>query len=72
MKTLSKQSIVCIESQGRRGKGGDTWRADGLVGELAALGLRVKEMPSDGNCFFFAICDQLEVRRYYQPVSKSL
>jgi hypothetical protein len=31
--------------------------------ELALLGLRVKQITADGNCFFRALSDQLEVRR---------
>ena len=45
-----------------RGKNAALWKGDGLAGELAALGLRVKEVASDGNCFFLAMADQLEVR----------
>ena len=44
-----------------RGRNGALWKGDGLAGELAALGLRVKEVASDGNCFFLAMADQLEV-----------
>ena len=47
-----------------RGKTAALWKGDGLAGELAALGLRVKEVASDGNCFFLAMADQLEVFRW--------
>lgn len=56
---ISDSLAVLFGGQGRKGKEGG---ADGVAGELAALGLRVKEVPSDGNCFFYALCDQLEVR----------
>lgn len=31
-----------------------------MIGELAASGLRVKEMDADGHCFFRSLADQLE------------
>jgi hypothetical protein len=46
-------------------KGGwHSWGAgndDDLAAELAALGLRIKSINADGNCFFRALGDQLEV-----------
>jgi OTU domain-containing protein 3 len=33
-----------------------------LERELAAVGLRVKKITADGNCFFRSVCDQMEVR----------
>lgn len=35
---------------------------DDLERELAPLGLRVKTIEADGNCFFRSVSDQLEVR----------
>lgn len=35
---------------------------DPLDRELALLGLRVKSITADGNCFFRALSDQLQVR----------
>ena len=37
------------------------WAEDDLEKELAAVGLRIKTMEADGNCFFRSVCDQLEV-----------
>ena len=60
---VSESLAVLFGGQGRRSRGSSGWKSDGLASELAKLGLRVKEVPSDGNCFFSALCDQLEVRR---------
>lgn len=38
------------------------YSGDGLEAELRPLGLRVKAIEADGNCFFRSVCDQLEVR----------
>ncbi|KAK9788141.1 hypothetical protein WJX73_008434 [Symbiochloris irregularis] len=41
-----------------RGKEVNHW-VDTLGGELSAVGLRVKQVTGDGNCFFRAVADQL-------------
>lgn len=60
MQGITDSLAVLFGGQGRKGREGGA--TDGAAGELAALGLRVKVVPSDGNCFFYALCDQLEVR----------
>jgi hypothetical protein len=53
----------------RSSKGKAQWRAScsdpGLDEELAVLGLRIKAINADGNCFFRALGDQLTVRAFY-------
>ena len=39
-----------------------SYALDDLEQELAAVGLRVKDVSADGNCFFRALSDQLHVR----------
>ncbi len=46
--------------QGKRGKDAWAFGTDNLEAELALVGLRVKQITGDGNCFFRAISDQLE------------
>ena len=65
---ISDSLALLFGTQGRRGKGGHAWKTDGVAAELGAMGLRVKEMPSDGNCFCSSICDQIEVRHRYEPL----
>lgn len=48
--------------KGRKGGGWDNGSEDNLQEELAAVGLRVKDVTGDGNCFFRACSDQLEVQ----------
>ncbi len=38
------------------------WPQDDLSKELSVLGLRLKKIEADGNCFFRALSDQLKVR----------
>ena len=52
--------------QGKRGAKVHHWQRDGLEAELAALGLRIKEVASDGNCFFRSVADQLQARCWSQ------
>lgn len=47
------------KEQRRRSKE-HSYSGDDLGRELAPLGLRVKLMEADGNCFFRSVCDQLE------------
>ena len=47
--------------QRRRAAKEHHWAADDLERELAAVGLRIKTIEADGNCFFRSVLDQLEV-----------
>lgn len=50
--------------KGRKGRKDSNWGnggEDNLQEELAAVGLRVKDVTGDGNCFFRACSDQIEV-----------
>ncbi|NXT75820.1 OTUD3 protein, partial [Zapornia atra] len=50
------QGRACRRGQeGAPGSGGG-----GLAGQLRALGLKLREVPGDGNCLFRALGDQLE------------
>lgn len=53
------------KDKAKKAKKGDAWKHsqddDGdLEAELAAVGLRVKDITGDGNCFFRALGDQLQ------------
>lgn len=52
---------ACSQKQ-RRAHKETSYAGDDLERELAALGLRIKTIEADGNCFFRSVCDQLEVR----------
>ncbi|NXB93176.1 OTUD3 protein, partial [Vidua chalybeata] len=41
-------------------KGSAPGNSGGLAGQLRALGLKLREVPGDGNCLFRALGDQLE------------
>jgi hypothetical protein len=47
--------------QRRRAAKEHHWAVDDLERELAAVGLRIKTIDADGNCFFRSVLDQLEV-----------
>ncbi|EFJ40092.1 hypothetical protein VOLCADRAFT_100184, partial [Volvox carteri f. nagariensis] len=58
-------SVTLFECAQERFKGKGKWDGAGTNGddlgtELAALGLRIKEITGDGNCFFRALGDQLQ------------
>ncbi|XP_021389444.1 OTU domain-containing protein 3 [Lonchura striata] len=46
--------------QGPAGPGSAAGHSGGLAGQLRALGLKLREVPGDGNCLFRALGDQLE------------
>jgi hypothetical protein len=47
----------------QRGGKGVAHYEDNLTLQLSALGLRVKKITADGNCFFRSLSDQLQVWR---------
>lgn len=58
--------------KGRKGRRDSNWGDggdDNLQEELAAVGLRVKDVTGDGNCFFRACSDQIEVCVCHAPVT---
>jgi len=65
-KDTSQGSKTGSSSKTSSSKAGSSSKASGLRDpldrELALLGLRVKSITADGNCFFRALSDQLQVR----------
>ncbi|XP_053137432.1 OTU domain-containing protein 3 [Hemicordylus capensis] len=53
-RVLARERRNRPQAEGEGGGGG------GLAGQLQALGLRLREVPGDGNCLFRALGDQLE------------
>lgn len=53
---------VCLQDKRKPARRGQGSSGGDLSAELACLGLRVKQITADGNCFFRSLGDQLEVR----------
>ncbi|KAG8548664.1 hypothetical protein GDO81_024647 [Engystomops pustulosus] len=51
---------IAKERRNRPGDGGDTEEFLSFANQLQVLGLRLREVPGDGNCLFRALGDQLE------------
>ena len=59
--TSSNAAPMHVRLQQRRRNKEHRWAVDDLERELAAVGLRIKSIEPDGNCFFRAVLDQTEV-----------
>jgi OTU domain-containing protein 3 len=53
--------VHCSKKEKKPKSRKDTYSGDDLHIQLASLGLRIKSITGDGNCFFRALGDQIEV-----------